>query len=150
MHRSIPILVTTAVTIVPAGLIWTATHPTQALTATPKPKPTPTHVAHPRPVARPTATPHPTVRTVTGPSVDMQWGPVQVTIVVTGKRITDVQASAPTERNRSAFINSQAIPMLRQEVLQAQSATIDLISGATMTSEAYDQSLQAALQTAHL
>ncbi len=150
MHRSIPILVTAAATVVPAGLIWTATHPTQALTAAPRPKPTPTHVAHPRPVVRPTATPRPTVRTITGPSVDMQWGPVQVTIVVTGKRITDIQASAPTERDRSAFINSQAIPLLRQEVLQAQSATIDTLSGATMTSEAYIQSLQSALQAARL
>jgi len=150
MHRSIPILVTTAATVIPAGLIWTAVHPTQASTAAPRPKPTPTHVAHPRPVVRPTATPRPTVRTITGPSVDMQWGPVQVTIVVTGKRITDIQASAPTERDRSAFINSQAIPMLRREVLQAQSATIDTLSGATMTSEAYIQSLQSALQAARL
>ncbi len=150
MHRSIPILVTTAATIVPAGLIWTATHPTPTPTATAKPKPTPTHIARPRPVVHPTSTPRPTVRTIAGPSVDMRWGPVQVTIVVTGKRITDAQASAPTERDRSAFINSQAIPLLRQEVLQAQSANIDTLSGATMTSESYIQSLQSALQTAHL
>ncbi len=150
MHRLLPILVTTAAAVVPAGLIWTAVHPTQAPTAAPRPKPTPTHVAHPRPVVRPTATPRPTVRAIAGPSVDMRWGPVQVTIIVTGKRITDVQASAPTERDRSAFINSQAIPMLRQEVLQAQSANIDTLSGATMTSEAYITSLQAALQTARV
>ena len=80
----------------------------------------------------------------------MQWGPVQVTIIVTGKRITDVQATAPTERQRSAFINQQAIPLLRQEVLQAQSANIDTLSGATMTSDAFYQSLLAALQTAHI
>ena len=87
--------------------------------------------------------------TYAGPGVDMQWGTVQVTIVVKCKRITDIQATAPTERQRSAFINQQAVPMLRQEVLQAQSATIDLIGGATMTSEAYDQSLQAAVDAAH-
>ncbi len=85
-------------------------------------------------------------RTIAGPSEDMQWGPVQVTITVTGKRLTDVQATAPTERERSAFINQQALPLLRQEALQAQSASINEISGATMTSDAYAASLQAALQ----
>ena len=89
-------------------------------------------------------------RTIQGPSVDMRWGPVQVTIVVKGKVLTDVQATAPTERSRSAFINNQAIPILRQEALQAKSANIDLLSGATMTSEAFAQSLQAALTQAGL
>ncbi len=89
-----------------------------------------------------------------GPSANMQWGPVQVTIVVTGKTVTDLSATAPTERARSAFINNQAIPMLRQEVLQAKTAAniknIYAISGATMTSEAFYQSLLAALKQAHL
>ncbi|HVN61899.1 MAG TPA: FMN-binding protein [Gaiellaceae bacterium] len=89
-------------------------------------------------------------RTIQGPAVDMRWGPVQVTIVVKGKVLTDVQATAPTERSRSAFINNQAIPILRQEALQAKSANIDLLSGATMTSEAFAQSLQAALTQAGL
>ena len=84
-------------------------------------------------------------RTIQGPAVDMRWGPVQVTIVVKGKVLTDVQATAPTERSRSAFINNQAIPILRQEALQAKSANIDLLSGATLTSEAFAQSLHAAL-----
>ena len=80
----------------------------------------------------------------------MRWEPVQVTIIVTGKRITDVRSSAPMERPRSAYINKQAIPLLRSEMLQAQSANVDLISGATMTSEAFDASLQAALKTARI
>ena len=135
MHRSIPILITTAAAIIPVG------H-TQAAT---RPKPTPTPVAHARSVA-----PRVAARAVVGPSVDMRWGPVQVTIIVTGKRITDGRASTPAERARSAYINYQAVPLLRQEVLQAQSASIDLISGATMTSEAYAQSLQAALAKARI
>ena len=89
-------------------------------------------------------------RKIQGPAVDMRWGPVQVTIVVKGKVLADVQATAPTERSRSAFINNQAIPILRQEALQAKSANIDLLSGATMTSEAFAQSLQAALTQAGL
>ena len=84
----------------------------------------------------------------------MQWGPVQVTIVVKGTTVTGLSATAPTERSRSAFINGQALPMLRQEVLQAKTAAniknIDGISGATMTSEAFYQSLLAALKEAHL
>jgi uncharacterized protein with FMN-binding domain len=89
-----------------------------------------------------------------GPSEDMRWGPVQVTIVVKGNVVTDLSATAPTERARSAFINNQAIPMLRQEVLQAKSAAkiknIGGVSGATMTSEAFYQSLLAALHQAKL
>jgi uncharacterized protein with FMN-binding domain len=88
------------------------------------------------------------VRTVAGPSVDMRWGPVQVTVKVKGTKILDVAATYPTDHPKSQFINEQAIPMLRAEVLQAQSAQIDLIGGATMTSQAYAQSLQAALDAA--
>ncbi len=80
----------------------------------------------------------------------MQWGPIQVTVKVKGTKIVDISATYPTERPRSQFINSQAIPMLKQEVLQLQSAQIDLIGGATMTSEAYAMSLQAALTKANI
>jgi len=90
------------------------------------------------------------VRTIQGPAVNMQWGPIQVTVKVKGKKILDISATYPTERPRSQFINSQAIPWLRQEVLQAQSANVQLIGGATMTSEAYAQSLQAALTQARI
>jgi uncharacterized protein with FMN-binding domain len=90
------------------------------------------------------------VRTIQGPSVNMQWGPVQVTIKVKGKKITAISATYPTERPRSQFINSQAIPWLRQETLQAQSANIQLVGGATLTSEAWTQSLQAALTQAKI
>jgi len=90
------------------------------------------------------------VKTIQGPSVDMQWGPIQVTLKVKGKKIVDISATYPTERPRSQFINLQAIPWLKQETLQAQSAHIQLIGGATMTSEAYAMSLQAALNQAKI
>jgi uncharacterized protein with FMN-binding domain len=83
-----------------------------------------------------------------GPSVDMMWGPVQVTVTIKGKKITKVAAVAPMERPRSNFINSQAVPMLTQETLQAQSSHIDTIGGATLTSEAYIASLHSALKKA--
>jgi uncharacterized protein with FMN-binding domain len=94
--------------------------------------------------------PAPATRTIQGPSVSMQWGPIQVTVKVKGTKILDISATYPTERPRSQFINSQAIPLLKQEVLQLQSAQIDLIGGATMTSEAYAMSLQAALTKANI
>jgi uncharacterized protein with FMN-binding domain len=61
-----------------------------------------------------------------------------------------VKISTSPENFRSQFIDQQAVPLLKQETLQAQSANIDTVSGATMTSEAYIQSLQAALKKAHL
>jgi uncharacterized protein with FMN-binding domain len=80
-----------------------------------------------------------------------RFGDVQVRLVISGGRITDVQAvQMPYDRSRSAYISQVAGPMLRTEVLQAQSAQIDIISGATYTSESYAQSVNSALQKAHL
>jgi uncharacterized protein with FMN-binding domain len=75
---------------------------------------------------------------------------VQATITVTGKKITNVSITAPEDNPRSAGINQQAVPLLQSETLQAQSANVNLVSGATFTSDAYIQSLQGALQTAGL
>lgn len=97
---------------------------------------------------RPATTP---TRTFTGPSVDMRWGPVQVRLLVRGQKILDVRTSYPTERARSQHINDIAVPMLREQVLKQQGIKgVYMISGATMTSEAYGQSLQAALDQAHI
>ncbi|HEY2665939.1 MAG TPA: FMN-binding protein [Actinomycetota bacterium] len=101
--------------------------------------------AHPAPTAAPSPA-APQGRTVTGPVVSTRYGDVQVQTTVSGGRLTDVQAlQLPSDRARSAFISQTAAPMLRDEALQAQSGQIDTISGATYTSEAYAQSLQAAL-----
>lgn len=89
-------------------------------------------------------------RLVTGTKYHMRWGDVQVRIRVKGHRIINVGATYPTERPRSKRINEQAIPMLKQEVLQAQSARIYGVSGASNTSEAYDYSLQSAIDKAHI
>jgi uncharacterized protein with FMN-binding domain len=70
-------------------------------------------------------------------------------VVLNGSRIVDVQAvQLPFDHPRSAEISRQAEPYLRQEVLQAQSANIDVVSGATFTSYSYAQSLQSALDQA--
>jgi len=88
--------------------------------------------------------------TYAGPGVTMRWGTVRVTLTVKGKKIVKVTAVAPTERARSAFINQQAVPFLDHEVLKAQGAKINGLGGATLTSNAFYQSLLSALHAAHL
>jgi uncharacterized protein with FMN-binding domain len=83
-----------------------------------------------------------------GSVVSEQFGDVQAAVSVKGNRITDVSISAPMDNPRSASINQQAVPMLRSETLQVQSGQVTLISGATVTSEAYAQSLQSAIDQA--
>ncbi|MFF5304635.1 FMN-binding protein [Streptomyces sp. NPDC013161] len=90
-------------------------------------------------------------KTVTGETAQTRWGPVQVTITVKNGKITDVTAvQSPSDNPRDQEINSYALPELRREVLSAQSASIDTVSGATYTSDGYRQSLQSALDSAGL
>jgi uncharacterized protein with FMN-binding domain len=147
---TVPALLTTAALAIPLGTILATTHPSSSNSTTAA-KATPTPKSKSKTSSKHTSR-HTSTKTYkyTGPSEDMQWGPVQVTIYVKGKKITDLQATAPMERARSAFINQQAIPMLRQEVLQVQSDKIDAISGATMTSVAFYYSLVQALKDARL
>ncbi len=85
----------------------------------------------------------------TGPVEQIPFGNVQVQVTVQGGKVVDVQAlQLPTAHARSQQIGQYASPILRQEALQAQSAQINLVSGATYTSEAYAQSLQGALDQA--
>ncbi len=106
------------------------------------------------PAAAPKATPTrrpPAGRTALGAEEQFNYGVLDVRVTVRGSRITDV--SVPTlevAEPTSQQICEQAIPILRSEVLSAQSASIDAVSGATFTSEAYAQSLQAALDQLHL
>jgi hypothetical protein len=93
----------------------------------------------------------PTSRTVVGSVVSNPYGDVQVEVVVRDGQLSDVEAlELPSDRQRSQYINSIAGPELRQEALQARSANIDVISGATYTSQSYAQSLQNALDQAGL
>lgn len=88
--------------------------------------------------------------TATGVVTETRWGPVQVRVRIAGSRITDVTALRhPSGNDQSDQINSFALPRLRAEVLKAQSARIDAVSGATVTSGGYVASLQSALDAAH-
>jgi len=87
--------------------------------------------------------------TFTGPVADAYYGNVQVQVVIQNGKITDVKfLDYPHDRRTSAEINAQAMPWLTQEAVQAQSANINIISGATLTSQAFANSLQAALVSA--
>ncbi|WP_199509651.1 FMN-binding protein [Nucisporomicrobium flavum] len=109
-------------------------------------------VASPAPsAAPPSAAPSSAARTYTGSVAQTRWGPVQVTITVSGGRITEVAVPVyPNGNHRDQEINAYALPVLRQETLAAQGAAIDTVSGATVTSDGYVESLQAALDAAHL
>jgi len=85
----------------------------------------------------------------TGSVADAFYGNIQVQAIISGGRITDVKfLQSPNDRNTSIEINSQAMPLLKQEAIQAQSAQVDGVSGATASSGAFIQSLQSALQQA--
>jgi uncharacterized protein with FMN-binding domain len=129
---------------------------------TPAGKPTAPGSAGPRPAgktaggtARGRGRHHPaqhavTTRSATGPPVNFSYGTIAVRVTVRGTRVIRVSvASLSTLEPTSQAICSQAIPALRSEVLSAQSASINGVSGATYTSQGYAQSVQAALDQMH-
>ncbi len=86
---------------------------------------------------------------VIGTVVDTRWGPVQVSVSVANHKITNISVPIyPHTKHRSAEINTRALPILHTEVITAQSARINNVSGATVTWEGYTASLQKAIDTA--
>jgi ferredoxin-NADP reductase/uncharacterized protein with FMN-binding domain len=168
-RRSILVVFLTAAAAIVARFVWVATHATSGISvaasvptvsstsvpaahtvvATAQPK----RAATPRPAsaAKPTATPasHPAVQ-YSGQAESTQYGPIQVAITVQSSRITAVTVSASPDSTRSQVLEAQAIPVLKSETLQAQSANVNTVSGATEVSNAYVQSLQSALAKAQL
>lgn len=87
--------------------------------------------------------------TYTGSSENAYYGRVQVQVTVTNHAVAGIKVlNYPSDRRTSRYINSQALPLLQQEVIAADSANVDTVSGATLTSEAYIRSLGTALQQA--
>jgi uncharacterized protein with FMN-binding domain len=87
--------------------------------------------------------------TFTGSTADAFYGNVQIQAIISGGKITDIQfLQSPNDNPNSININQQAMPLLKQEALQAQSASVDLVTGATETSQAFKQSLASALMHA--
>lgn len=90
-------------------------------------------------------------QTYTGTAANTRYGPVQVQITVVDGKITAATVTeVPDQNGRDREINEQAVPMLEQETVAAQSADIDMISGATYTCDGYVTSLQSAIDQAHL
>ena len=88
---------------------------------------------------------------MTGDAIDTRYGAVQVQITVTNGKLTAVNAvQYPQQERKDQEINAYAIPVLAKEALAAGSAKIDIVSGATYTSDGYANSLQSALDKAGL
>ncbi len=123
---------------------------------TPTPTPTPTPIPTPT-VPTMMQTPMPMRGRIyrdgsfTGPVVDAYYGNVQVKAIITNGKITDVQfLDHPQDRGRSIQINNYAMPLLTQEAIQAQSANVNVVSGASATSGAFQTSLASALAQAKI
>jgi len=86
----------------------------------------------------------------TGSAANAYYGYIQVQAVIQGGKLTDVQIlQYPSDRSTSVYINGQALPYLKQEAIQAQSSNVNIISGASDTSQAFIESLASALSQAH-
>ncbi len=107
------------------------------------------------PTSNPTPSPSPTTGqyrdgSYTGSVTDAFYGNIQVRAKISGGRLTDVTfLQYPNDRQTSIFINSQAMPLLKQEAIEAQNANVSGVSGASATSQAFVESLQTALDQAH-
>ena len=137
------------------------TTPTKIVT-TPSPAPTPAPAPKPTPVTTPVPTPQPVTPpppvkpkgqyadgTYTGAAADAYYGNIQVQAVIQGGKLTDVIfLQYPNDRRTSQHINDQAMPYLKSEAIQAQSANVSGVSGASDSSQAFVQSLGDALSQA--
>ena len=113
----------------------------------------PRATASPQATARATPTPAKRRRRTTaaamGDAIQYQYGTLQLKATLTAGRLSAVTVvRLEPEPGRSEFIDAQAIPLLRTEALRAHSANVNVISGATYTSEAYARSLQSAIDRA--
>ncbi len=87
--------------------------------------------------------------TYNGSVADAYYGQVQVAVTVSGGKVTNVKfLQYPNSHSTSVYINQQAMPYLKQEAIQSQNSNVQIISGATFTSQAFIQSLSNALSKA--
>lgn len=127
-----------------AGVLSFHTHPTRSNLATAA------SASGPRSKTSSGATATGSTRSATGKNEQYGYGTLALRVTVSGKKITDVSVASIQEADpTSNAIASQVIPMLRSQVLKAQSAHINGISGASYTSQAYALSVQSALDKLH-
>ena len=148
--------VSTTSAVVP--VVPVSPNPTPSAQAT-SPQPTKTSVVKVQTVTKTQSAPPPPKQTTptslyndgtyTGAVADAYYGNVQVEVTVSGGVISNVNfLQYPSDRSTSRYINGQATPILAQEAIKAQSASVDVVSGATDTSHAFEQSLSSALSQA--
>ena len=151
--QPVPVSVNTPTPVAPPQLTPTTPTPTPVSRPATVPAPTPT----PAPIPKPTPLPAPVIQrgpftkdgSFTGDVADAYYGNIQVAATIQNGFITDVQfLQYPSDRRTSIDINSQAMPILRSEAIQAQSANVDIVSGATDSSGAFRESLSSALSQA--
>ncbi|MFF7484748.1 FMN-binding protein [Streptomyces luteogriseus] len=130
MKRALPVLVLSVAGLIP---VWryAPSHDTGSSPAASAPAPAPSVSS-----SGGTAS-----TVVSGSTVDTEKGPVQVEVTFDGDRIAAVRMLRQPDHPQT----TAAVPQLIEETLQAQSADIDTVSGATVTSDGYRESLQAAL-----
>jgi uncharacterized protein with FMN-binding domain len=107
--------------------------------------------AAPKPTTAAPKPPRTTMKdgTFGGNSIYVEYGSVELSIVVSGGKITDIKVlDSPTDHSRSVQINNSALPKLKAQALSRQSANVDTVSGATYTSSGYQLSLQSAIDRA--
>jgi uncharacterized protein with FMN-binding domain len=117
----------------------------------PRPRPTPPAAVEPAKTSTVAASDGTGYRdgSYTGSSENAYYGRVQVRVEIASQKIVGVTVlDYPRDRRTSRYINSQALPLLKREVIAADSAKVDAVSGATLTSEAYLRSLTSALNQA--
>jgi len=152
MRRTVLALLSTVTGLVLLLGFKTAPSGASARPAALSPAPAPSTAPAPAPstaVAAPSTAAATATRTVQGGEAQTRYGPVQVAVVLSGTKITNVRIlEAPSDRPRDAEISNEALPILVSETISAQSAQIDAVSGATYTSDGYLQSLQSALDAA--
>jgi uncharacterized protein with FMN-binding domain len=143
--------VVTTTSPAPSATVASSQTQSSGAAATPASTPAPatTPVATPAPVPVTKQTGQYKDGTYTGSSADAYYGTVQVQAVVQGGKLVTVNfLQYPSDRSTSRYINGQAMPMLQTEAIQAQSASVSGVSGATDTSAAFVQSLGSALSQA--
>ena len=137
--RRAPIVLTATAAGLAAVLSFDAHQPTL-------PTATASSPAAAAPPASPTPATSSATKTATGDAIDTRYGVAQVRVTISGGKITDVEALQLQGNDpKSVQISSSAAPSLRASALAKQSAAIDAVSGATITSASYEASLQSAL-----
>lgn len=148
-----PIVTPTAISTPKTTAVAATPAPTTVSTPPPTPTPTPAPAPTPEPVPTPVVAAKPAGAykdgTYTGNSVNAYYGSVQVAAVIANGALSDVQIlDYPRDARTSQKINAKALPILVSEAIQAQSSSVNAVSGASATSPAFKKSLASALALA--